>query len=109
MSRKAVIREQCLAALVLLRKAAANDDERLAERQVAEGLAKLQEAAGILPKGKRLSEVAASREAGGDAPEGEQSLTEAMAFATGESRVNPLRSGDLLDRMGIDRDELGAA
>jgi hypothetical protein len=106
MARKSEIRLQAKAALDSLLAATKEPDEARASGHLRVALERLSEAAGVLPEGRSLQEVAAD----GEPPEsGESSLREVLAYATGERRDNPLLDGDadLLARMGIDRDYLG--
>jgi len=103
MARKSEIRQQAKAALDALLAAADAPDEETGGRRLGDALERLSEAAGVLPKGKSLREVAK-----GGGQSGEVSLSEALAYATGQGRDNPaLTDASLLGRLGIDRDELG--
>lgn len=97
MAKKSQIREQARAGLDALMKVGQAADEKAAAKHLQEALEHITQAA----HGVSLREVAAGRgKKPKDAGAGEDTrLREAMAYATGESNVNPLRGAGLMERV----------
>lgn len=108
MAKKSQIRESARAGLDALMKVGQAPDEKTAARHLQEALEHITQAA----HGVSLREHALGR---GKKPKGSAAgedarLREAVAYATGDSLVNPLRGSGLLEQvLGPDaRDDLGA-
>lgn len=109
MARKSEIRQQAKAALDALVAAANSTNEQEGNRQLGVAITRLSEAAGVTAKSPRPSKATREGEGAGEPTR----LLERMGigadgFDLVESERLALLSGGLLERMGLDRDELEA-